>query len=95
MATIDRLHAAGREAAVIMVVRPDTVSRLPEGIAWLRDRGIRHIAPSLDLWTAWSPADATELERAQVAKWVQSCRSLCWPGCHISASVGLTAKRRP
>ena len=60
-ARIKRIY--GRDVQVVMVVRPDTVALLPEGIAWLRDQGVRHVVPSLDLWTHWSRSDAEQLEQ--------------------------------
>jgi len=64
LATLRRLLEAGRDFSVVMVVRPDTVDLLPEGIALLRALGVRYVEPSLDLWTSWSGADARRLEAA-------------------------------
>ncbi len=61
--TIRQLLEAGRDVQVVMVVRPDTVGLLPEGIARLRDQGVRHVVPSLDLWTHWNRGDAEQLEQ--------------------------------
>ena len=49
--TIARLQDAGRDFRVVMVVRPDTVAALPEGIQFLREQGVTHVDPSLDLST--------------------------------------------
>ncbi|MEK6247057.1 MAG: radical SAM protein [Planctomycetales bacterium] len=62
--TFQRLLELGSQPRVSMVVRPDTASRLPEGIAWLREQGIRHVDPTLDLWTTWTESDAAALEVA-------------------------------
>ena len=64
--TIRRLVALGRDFDVIVVVRPDTVASLSDGIAHLRGLGVRHIVPSLDLWTRWTAEDAANLENAVV-----------------------------
>jgi uncharacterized protein len=60
-ATIRRLIAAGKDIGVQMVVRPDTVNSVVEGIEYLRSLGVRRIEPSLDLWTRWTPADIERL----------------------------------
>ncbi len=60
--TIQRLVDAGRDFHVIVVVRPDTLALLPEGIQFLQKLGARHIEPSLDLWTKWTEADESRLE---------------------------------
>ncbi len=64
LATIQRLVDAGRDFRVVMVVRPDTMAALPEGIRYLRDRGVRHIEPSLDVWARWTEDDIARLEAA-------------------------------
>jgi uncharacterized protein len=63
-ATMRRLIEAGKPFRVIMVVRPDTVDRLSDGIRYLRTLGARSVEPSLDLWTAWPEPDMQRLERA-------------------------------
>ena len=62
--TIDRLVENDVNCGVVMVVRPDSIDSLPDGIRYLRSRGVRHIEPSLDLWTSWKRADSTRLEQA-------------------------------
>jgi uncharacterized protein len=64
LATLRRMLEAGREVRVVVVVRPDTVERLPDGIAFLIGQGVRRFDLSLDLWTAWSAADGARLENA-------------------------------
>jgi uncharacterized protein len=59
--TIRRLIDAGKDIGVQMVVRPDTVDSVVEGIEYLRTLGVRRIEPSLDLWTRWTPADIQRL----------------------------------
>jgi uncharacterized protein len=62
LATIERLLAVRGDLGVVMVVRPDGVESLCEGIRFLRERGVRRIEPSLDLWAAWNSDDAARLE---------------------------------
>jgi len=62
IATLTRLK---RAFSVTMVVRPDTVSALADGVRFLHEHGVRDFVPTLDLWTRWSPADIVRLE-AQV-----------------------------
>lgn len=62
LATIGRLLAVRKDIGVVMVVRPDSVESLSDGIRFLRSRGVRHFLPSLDLWTAWNADDAARLE---------------------------------
>lgn len=64
--TMQSLIAAGKDIRASMVVRPDTVAWLPDGIAWLRRQGIFHVDPTLDLWTRWTAADAESLLAAVV-----------------------------
>jgi uncharacterized protein len=59
--TLRRLIDAGRQFNTILVVRPDTVGMLPQGIRHLRQVGVRRIEPSLDLWTRWTPPDLVRL----------------------------------
>ena len=66
LATIRRLQEAGKTVRVNMVVRPDNVGSLPEGIARLRELGIRQIDTSLDVWTHWNRDDARQLEQSLV-----------------------------
>ena len=61
--TLTRLIECGRDFSVVVVVRPDTLSELPAGIRFLRQRGVRHIEPALDLWAPWSEADIEGLQR--------------------------------
>ncbi|MBI5725275.1 MAG: radical SAM protein [Planctomycetes bacterium] len=66
-AAIRRLVKEGKDATVVMVLRPDTVADLPAGLAAIRDMGIKFVSPSLDLWTQWRPEDIANLGQA-VAK---------------------------
>ncbi len=59
-----RLLEADQQLNVVMVVRPDTVSALPDGIEHLQKHGLRHFTPSLDLWSQWDAAAADRLEKA-------------------------------
>jgi uncharacterized protein len=65
--TIERLLTAGRVVRAVMVVRPDTAVSLPDGIQWLRDRGVRRIDLTLDVWASWAPDDMAPMENALVA----------------------------
>ncbi len=62
--TIRRLLENGKLFRVNMVVRPDTVSDLAEGIAYLRSLGVTHTDLSLDLWCNWPPEAIAELEQS-------------------------------
>ena len=62
-ATLRRLRAAGKSFSVVMVVRPDTVGHLSSGVEYHRCIGIRHMEPSLDLWTVWTADDLARLAR--------------------------------
>jgi len=64
LVTISRLLDAGKDPRVVLVVRPDTVEYLPDGLAFLQGVGVKHLEPSLDLWTPWSHQDVTRLKRA-------------------------------
>ncbi len=62
--TMRRLLAAGKEFRVVMVVRPDTLDSLPDGMEFLRAQGVRRVEPSLDLWTRWRRDDGPRLAAA-------------------------------
>jgi len=62
--TLQRLLDAGKAFRVVMVVRPDNVEFLPEGIEFLYRLGVRHVEHSLDLWTTWKREDGPRLENA-------------------------------
>jgi uncharacterized protein len=66
-ATLRRLIEAGREFNVVMVVRPDSVAALPDGIRHLRTLGVRRVEPSLDLWSRWTPEDVARLRPSLAA----------------------------
>lgn len=53
----------GTAFTVVTVVRPDTLDRLPEGLAHLRSLGAARFSLSLDLWTNWSADDLSRLEK--------------------------------
>ena len=67
LVTLRTLIAMQKEFHVVMVVRPDTVGSLPEGVRYLRELGVRHIEPALDLWAHWTPPDLHRLETAVIA----------------------------
>lgn len=60
--TIRRLISDGIDFRVVMVVRPDTLHQVVASARVLRSMGVRHIEPSLDLWTRWSEEDESRLE---------------------------------
>ncbi len=62
--TIGRLLDVGKDFSVVMVVRPDTAEFLPDGLLFLREIGVRHVEPSLDLWARWADDDVARLETA-------------------------------
>jgi len=62
--TISQLVDLEREFRVVLVVRPDNVEQLPDGMDYLYQRGVRRFDPSLDLWTVWTRADGERLQRA-------------------------------
>ena len=62
--TMRRLLRDGVDFGVVMVVRPDTVQHLAEGIEWLFDLGVSQVDPSLDLWATWDAESAAALEAA-------------------------------
>ena len=64
IATMRGLAEAGKEFSAVMVVRPDTVGSLPEGVRFLHNLGVRHTDPTLDLWEDWLPDDLQRLEKA-------------------------------
>lgn len=63
IATIRRLLSMGQNPRVVTVVRPDTVSGLCDGIRFLRDLGVRHFEPALDVWAQWGADDIAVLDR--------------------------------
>jgi uncharacterized protein len=66
-----RLLDAGKPFRVVMVVRPDNVEFLAEGIDFLYGLGVRRVEPSLDLWTHWTREDGSRLETA-----IQRCAQI-------------------
>lgn len=67
VSTMLRLLEAGTDVRVLMVVRPDTVDAMAEGIAWLRAIGVHRVEPSLDVWATWTDVDIDRL-RAAIAR---------------------------
>lgn len=64
METMRRLRIAGKPFRTVLVVRPDTVTGLPEHLSWLRDIGVEMVDLSLDLWTDWGAQDLENLRQA-------------------------------
>lgn len=79
--TIGELAQAGRDFNVILVVRPDNVRQLADGIAWLRSQGARHFIPSLDVWVGWNDADVEAIAGA-----MQDCQQV-WLGLVPEGSI--------
>jgi uncharacterized protein len=67
LATIERLLGCGRPVRAVVGVRPDTVGRLSEGVQWLRERGLREIDLTLDVWASWRSGDMRVLEKSLAA----------------------------
>jgi len=64
--TLRKLVARKRDFRVVLVARPDTVARLPDGIRYLLDLGVRRFEPNLDLWCRWTSEDVERLDAAIV-----------------------------
>lgn len=62
--TMERLIDAGKEFRVVMVVEPDNVDTLTDGMEFLHSLGIRRFDPSLNLWTTWTQSDGDRLKEA-------------------------------
>ena len=59
-----RLVRHGKAFHVNMVVRPDTVGDLADGVRHLRELGVTHTDLSLDLWSEWESQDARRLQES-------------------------------
>ena len=57
------LLAARPYSSVLMVVNPDTVQYLGEGVEFAMDEGVRYLVMSLNYAAAWSDARLAELQR--------------------------------
>jgi uncharacterized protein len=64
--TLRELIRRGKTVRVNMVVRPDTVAALPEGLGYVHDLGVQDIDLSLDLWTRWNPRDVEKLKESVI-----------------------------
>lgn len=62
--TMSRLQDAGIDFGVVLVVGPDSVVSLPDGLEFLRERGVSRFNPSLNLWTEWRRSDGHPLQAA-------------------------------
>lgn len=62
--TLRQLIESGKTVRVNVVIRPDTLDELPDGILFLHELGVRHVDLSLDLWTTWTAGDGRRLEKA-------------------------------
>ncbi|HSI09851.1 MAG: radical SAM protein [Rariglobus sp.] len=96
--TLRELVATGRAFSVVMVVRPDTLEELPDGLRHLRGLGITQFTLSLDVWTRWEAADLENLARVvDVAAdlwrtWLPDA-SIDWFDTRIAAVAGLPSAR--
>src|SRR5262249_5734468 len=61
-----RLIDGGKKVRVNMVVRPDGLNTLADGLTYAHGLGVRHIDLSLDLWTTWTAGDGRRLEGALI-----------------------------
>src|SRR6185312_7419784 len=61
-----QLIDSGRKVRVNMVVRPDGLGALTDGLTYLHGLGVRHVDFSLDLWTSWTSGDGRRLEAALI-----------------------------
>lgn len=78
--TIGRLIQTGKDFAVVMVVRPDTLDLLVPGIEYLQSMGVRRIEPSIDLWAFWCQRDVRRLEQQ-----ISRCAELWRTGLPVRA----------
>jgi uncharacterized protein len=60
--TLSRLLGVGKSFTTVVVVRPDNLQEIPEGIEYLYAMGVRRVNLSLDLWTRWTAQDAKNLD---------------------------------
>ena len=77
--TIRDLLDSGKEFRVVMVVRPDTVCRLTEGIVYLRRIGVSAIDLTLDVWADWNESQMASLDmelRSLARIWREELRDL-------------------
>lgn len=96
VSTIKRLAVAGRDFSAIMVVRPDTLALMPEGIRNLQRLGVPFILPMLDLWAEWQDPDIGLLEALipEIADaWVKGLptTSISWFDDKLHALSGVAA----
>src|SRR5690348_14614470 len=61
--TLRQLIDYGRKVRVNMVVRPDGLEALADGLVYLHGLGVRQVDVSLDLWTKWTAGDGIRLEQ--------------------------------
>lgn len=80
VATMRRLLEAGKSFRAVMVVRPDTLDELADGIRFLHGIGVRYVDPVLDLWARWSEQDIERLEKATTAAAAAWRDGLPWRG---------------
>jgi uncharacterized protein len=80
--TITRLLEGEKEFRVVVVVRPDSIDSLCDGLEFLYNHGVRQFDPSLDLWTTWTVSDGERLKKS-----IHACAEF-WadrlPDCSVS-----------
>ncbi|TSJ77016.1 radical SAM protein [Rariglobus hedericola] len=94
--TLRLLVDAGRPFSVVIVVRPDTLNGLCEGLAHLREIGVTRFTLSIDVWTAWTENDLRNLAVNVDAaadlwrSWLPDV-SIDWFDTRVAALAGLTS----
>ena len=61
-ATVRRLIQSCKAFHVVAVVRPDSLSEMPDGLRYLHALGVRSVTLSLDLWASWTAGDGVRLQ---------------------------------
>lgn len=94
--TVRTLVQAGRVFTVVMVVRPDMLDDLVDGLRHLRELGVTRFTLSLDVWTPWNAGDLEHLSRVVDTaadlwrKWLPDV-SIDWFDTRIAAMARLPA----
>lgn len=94
--TVRTLVQAGRVFTVVMVVRPDTLDELTDGLRHLRELGVTRFTLSLDVWTPWSAGDLERLSQVVDAaadlwrNWLPDV-SIDWFDTRIAAMARLSS----
>lgn len=62
-ATLRWLIDAEKPFRVVVVVRPDNLLAVPDGLQYLHALGVQAVDLSLDLWTSWTAGDGVRLQK--------------------------------